>query len=268
MAVLVEAVPVNAVVCADALAWLRSLPDECIDCLWSSPPYNLADPFRGGNSVQTKRRLTYHWSSGRGDGSLKPEVVYQAEQEAVLAEWYRCLSPDGVAFYSHKVRIKDGRAISPLTWIVRTPLFLLQELVWDRGGTANTDARRFLPVSERVYVLAKRPGLRLDNRERLPDVLRLPPTHHLRQTSGHPCPTHPALVRACLSVVPRPVDGRRLLVADCYAGTGTTGLVARSLGMDYLLCDHSPEYVALMERNLARPAAGQLGLFDEEVAGE
>lgn len=54
-------------------------------------------------------------------------------------------------------------------------------------------------------------------------------------------------------MVPRPVNGRRLLVADCSAGSGTTGRVARALGMGYLLGDASPAYVALLRRNLAAP---------------
>ena len=243
----------NTVVCAEALDWLRGLPEGSVDVFWSSPPYNLADRLRGGNSVQTKVRHAYAGGGARGDGTLMPEADYQAEQAAVLTEWHRCLAPDGVAFYSHKVRIKDGEAISPLRWIYRTPLVVLQELVWDRGGTANVDDRRFLPVSERVYVLARRPGLRLANRDRLPDVLRFAPTHHKRATSGHPCPTHPGLVVACLQTVPPLPDGCPRLVADCYMGSGTTAVVARSLGMHYAGCDRSAEYVALAQRNLGAP---------------
>jgi site-specific DNA-methyltransferase (adenine-specific) len=239
----------NTIACADALGWLRSLEDGGVDVFWSSPPYNLADRLRGGNSVQTKVRHAYASAAAGGDGSLRPEGEYQDEQAAVLTEWFRCLAPEGVAFYNHKVRIKDGRAISPLEWICRTPFVLLQELVWDRGGTANVDDRRFLPVSERVYVLAKRRGVRLANKARLPDVLRFPPNHHKRAESGHPCPTHPTLVRVCLEAVARPRGGR-LLVADPYMGSGTTALAARSSFMDYMGCDRSEEYVALAQRNL------------------
>jgi hypothetical protein len=258
----------NTVRCAPALALLASLPDGCVDAWWASPPYNLRDPLRPGNRVRHRRAYRYAAPQGdggralrRGDGSLRPEPQYQAEQAAVLTEWHRTLADDGVAFYNHKVRIKDGRAISPLAWIARTPFVLLQELVWDRGASQNVDPRRFLPVSERISVLAKRPGVRLDNALRLHDVLRIPPNAgNARARSGHPCPTNPAVVRACLSVLPRPADGRRLLVADCYAGTGTTGAVARELGMDYLLGDHAAEYVALAEQRLAAGTTAPLPL--------
>ena len=71
-----------------------------------------------------------------------------------------------------------------------------------------------------------------------------------RLQRGHPCTTPAELVRRCLYLVPRPKDGRRLLVADSYAGSGTTGVVAQWMGMDYALAAHSPEYVALMRERL------------------
>ena len=39
-------------------------------------------------------------------------------------------------------------------------------------------------------------------------------------------------------------------MADCSAGTGTTGLVARALGMDYLLVERDPGSVAGMRAAL------------------
>jgi hypothetical protein len=242
----------NTIVVADALEWCRSLEAGSVDVWWSSPEYNLADPFRsGGNQSGTRRpRFTYVSGTGRGDGNARDEGEYQAEQVAVLTEWHRTLAHDGVAFYNHKVRIKGGRAISPLEWIYRTPFVILQELVWNRRGTPNVDPCRFLPVSERIYILTKRPFLKLNNPTRMPDVLEFPRMLHKRAESGHPCPTHPAVVRACLSVVPRP-EGSRSLVADCYMGTGTTALQAEQLGMDYIGCDRTPEYVVLAHATLA-----------------
>lgn len=258
---------IEPVACADALDWLRALPDGSVDVIWSSPPYNLADALRPGHFRRDHQRRRYRYAGdgstrrvAKGDGLLKPEAAYQDEQAAVLTEWHRVLAADGIAFYNHKVRIKDGRAISPLDWIARTPLVLLQELVWDRGASQNVDPRRFLPVSERVYVLTRRPGVRLHNPNRLHDVLRFPANRPgVRAASGHPCPTNPAVVRACLAVVPQPADGRPLLVADPYCGTGTTLAVAVALGMDAIGCDVAPAYAALAERRIAEWDARRSG---------
>lgn len=245
----------NTVRCATDLELLAALPDESIDVWWSSPPYNLRDPFRGGASTTARRKsLVYAGSRGRGDGTYRPWPEYESWQVRVLTEWHRTLAPGGLAFYSHKPAHDGRRLHHPMEWIARTPLVLIDRLTWDRGGTPNVDTTQLLPTSEEVYLLARRPGVYLHNPQRIKNVIYLPPNHHKRGESGHPCPTHPALVRTCLSLVRRPRDGRRLLVADCYAGIGTTGLAARDLEMDYLLGERSEEYVARTLTNLAGPA--------------
>ncbi len=47
-----------------------------------------------------------------------------------------------------------------------------------------------------------------------------------------------------------PVGG---VVLDIFAGSGTTGLVARQLGRQFYLCDINPEYVTLAQKRLAQP---------------
>ena len=58
------------------------------------------------------------------------------------------------------------------------------------------------------------------------------------------------MVRRCLANLRPFADRRRPLVADCSAGAGTTGLVARALGMDDLLVERDPGYVAGMRAAL------------------
>ena len=253
---------VNQFVYMDALDFCRSLPDESVDCWWSSPPYNLGDPFRGGRAPYKGGPKFQYGADGpvekasRGDGSLLPEGTYQDQQVAILDEWARTLKRDGVAFYLHKNRHKDGRLITPYEWIFRSKLTPIGEVVWDRRGSPNVDTRRFLPTSERVYILARRPGVKLNNTMRYGDVIAAPPTHHKRSKSRHPAPAHPGIVRLCLQMLPWRANFQEArigdfswaidvppLVADCYAGIGTTGIVAVELGMQYLLCDNYQPYV-------------------------
>jgi len=250
----------NTIHCLRDEDLLSQLADRSIDAWWGSPPYNLADRFRGGNSTTTKVRSLYADSTGRGDGNLMPEPAYQAWQVRVLNEWHRTLTDDGVAYYSHKPRHKSGRFLHPRTWVERSKFVVIGEIVWARPGTAQCDPRRLYPSYEVVLILAKRPGLKLVNRGResggegLGDVWYDVLPEGKRASRGHPCTTPQELVRRCLSVVPPAPVGRRLLVADCYAGSGTTGYVARALGMDYLLSDQAPEYVTLARQRLAAGA--------------
>ena len=134
----------NTVRCLSDEALLAGLPDGSIDVWWSSPPYNLRDPFRGGASStarppESRLRREQH---GLGDGTYRPWPEYKSWQIRVLCEWHRTLAPGGLAFYSHKPAHDGRRMHHPVEWIARTPLVLVDRLVWDRRGTPNVDTRR------------------------------------------------------------------------------------------------------------------------------
>ncbi len=52
--------PINQVLCRDALTGLRQLPDECIDCVVTSPPYwNLRDYDAPEQLCQSHHKFPY-----------------------------------------------------------------------------------------------------------------------------------------------------------------------------------------------------------------
>jgi DNA modification methylase len=251
--------PLDTVVCLEALAFVGALPPESVDCFWFSPPFNLKDKFRGGNSVQTGVKRQYRLGSGRGDGAWVPEAVYQAQQVALLDACARALKPRGVVWYSHKPRPVDKRLILPTEWTQRSRLTLIQQIVWRKPSTAQGDPRRFFPVHELLLLLAKRPGWYVANPgkqsggEGLQDVWQVRQSAPRDQT-GHECPTPEEIVRRCLALTAilreREEDGRCPVVVDPYAGSGTTGVVARRLGCAFLLNDHDPDFVAAARARL------------------
>ena len=243
------AAPRNQLCIGEAQAWCDRLPPASIDVIWTSPPYNRRDPHRGGQS--NRRYGRYADSTPGGEGGLLPEDVYQQAQLALLNRWHTLLTDEGVAFYCHAPRHKAHRLEHPVTWLSQSPLLLLGEIIWDRRGSPNTAPRRFYPQHESIYVLGRAPGIQLDNRERWGDVWSLPPVPHARQRAQHPAPAHPEVVRRCLAAVRPRAAGQPRLVLDCYAGVGTTGLVAQALGLDYLLIERSPQYAARARRALA-----------------
>lgn len=259
-----KTVPVNTVFHASADALLWRLPPKRIDVIWTSPPYNLADKFRPGNytpGVHDKMQYGVKYSS-KGDGSMLPEHVYQAQQQLVLSLCYEALKPDGMMFYSHKVRLKDGVSVNPRTWIDRTPFCVGQEIIWNRGNTAQGDPRRLYPVYETIYLLTKQPLIKVVNNqsltlnnpgkakggEGLQDVWYLPPKTYNedRKESGHPAVTPPELVRRCLQLTGK----TKGIVLDPYCGTGTTGIVAISMGFTYILGDSDEHWATETERKL------------------
>ena len=91
----------NHIYHGDCLEVLKEFPDESVDLVITSPPYNLGNDHHTGN----KRHQAYN-------DDMK-EREYQEWQIKVLNEVYRVLRPEGSLMYNHKNRIKKGRQITP-----------------------------------------------------------------------------------------------------------------------------------------------------------
>ena len=101
----------NKILQGDCLEKLKELPDESVDLVITSPPYNkgywsknrnMNNGFQSFNHksptiIKTKsRRITY----GNFDDNLTPED-YEKQQRDVLKECIRIIKPTGSIFYNH-----------------------------------------------------------------------------------------------------------------------------------------------------------------------
>ena len=222
----------NFIHCGNCLEFMRSIPNRCIKTILTSPPYNIGN-MRSGNNV----------SFGTYDGNDMLEADYQEWQLTVLQECYRILADDGHLFYNHKIRIRNGMAIHPMEWLLKSPFILKQEIIWDQGGTACFDHIRFYPVTERIYWLTKSARTQLRNTLKLTDVWDI---HQgtPRKDRGHIAVMPVKIAKRCLISVP---DG---LVFDPFMGSGTTAIAALSFGREYIGCEISEAYCELARRNI------------------
>ena len=134
----------------DCLEGLKMLPNNSIDCVVTSTPYNLGGDFHICNNG---KRTTYGGYKTFADNMAEGE--YQHNQIEVLNELYRVTKDDSFVFYVHKERISKNNIISPIEWIRKTDWLISQTVVLDMSATANVDKRRFFPVHEYIYVLCK-----------------------------------------------------------------------------------------------------------------
>ena len=200
------------------------MPDESIDIVITSPPYNIG------------KMHSNHLYFGTYDGNDMKEADYQNWQVEVLNECFRVLKPNGSMFYNHKVRIKNGVAIHPLEWVLKSNFLLKQEITWDMGKSANCDTIRFFPFSERIYWLVKDKSTKIFNKLNLSDVWRCVPTHKRKETK-HIAVMPEQIVENILSSV-----SEGLTVLDPFLGSGTTGVVCKKMGFDFIGIELSEDY--------------------------
>jgi len=221
----------NKILHGDCLELMKDIPDKSIECIITSPPYNI------GNMHSNQLQF------GTYSGNNLPEEKYQEWQIDFLNECHRVLKEDGSMFYNHKIRIKDKKAIHPMEWLLKTNFIFKQEIVWDMGKSANSDKIRFFPYSERIYWLVKNKETKILNKQNLSDVWRVVPTHK-RKDIGH------------IAVMPTEIAENIINATeyktflDPFAGSGTTGVACKNTGRNYILMEKEQEYIDIIHKRL------------------
>jgi len=230
----------NKIIQGDALAVLKTFPDEIVDVGVTSPPYNKGENKKGWLVANVK----YSNATDK-----LPEEEYQKNQIEVLNEIFRITKLGGSFFYNHKIRWEKGAMLHPMDWLRKTKWLIRQEIIWDRMIAANIRGWRFWQIDERIYWLYKPKGRKLIGEELKPkhalltSIWRFPP----EQKNPHPAPFPLALpIRAIYSVM----GEKKGVVVDPYCGSGTTLVAAKILGHDFIGIDISKEYVEFSEKRL------------------
>lgn len=260
-----------AVVNADALQALKTIPDEVVDCVVTSPPYywqrdygvrgqsgqedtikeyvtNLTRVFREVRRVLKKTGVaflvlgdTYYSGRGRPHGG-DPKQLWRS----VAREKYRAVDRPGMGLPRKSLigipwRValalqKDGWVLrSAVTW--RKPKGLAEPSVRDRPWS----------TSEVVFILAKRSTYWFDRRglDGQEDVWEIYAPNAPRPYR-HAAPFPEALVERCLA------SGCKKggLVLDPYAGSGTTLAIALQRGSPAIGIDLNSDYCRLVRRRI------------------
>lgn len=99
----------NTVIHGDCLQVMKQLPDECIDLIITSPPYNIRNSTGNGFKSPASRWLNAALRNGYdGYADDMPYEKYIEWQKECVAEMFRLIKPDGAIFYNNKNRIQGG----------------------------------------------------------------------------------------------------------------------------------------------------------------
>jgi len=247
----------NTIFLGDCLTLLKSLPDECVDLIVSSPPYNL------GKEYESKRALDR----------------YLAEQRVVLSECNRILKQTGSIFWQVGSFSDNGTLIpldirffpllesfglkprNRIAWARQHGLHgtrkfscRYETILWfskSNKFTFNLDAIR---VPQKYQNKKGHKGLRKGELTCHPDgknpsdiwMFRNVKHNHEEQTI-HPCQFPEDLIaRVILSA-----SNQGETVFDPYMGTGTVAVVAKDHGRHFIGSELDPKYHKVATRRLS-----------------
>lgn len=236
---------VNRVYQVDALTLLRAMPDNSVDCVVTSPPYNLLNS-TGGGMIGNGNTFWSHRTGSKGQwysnySDNMPHDEYIAWQRSVLVECMRVIKPTGAIFYNHKWRVQAGLLQDRSDIVNGFPV--RQIIIWDRGGGFNFNAGYLLPSYEVIYMIAKPDFKLIRGGNAYGDVWHIKP----QENKDHPNAFPLEIPRRCIEI-----SGAKLVV-DPFGGAGTTAKAAQMQCVDSITCDIDNIYNEIARKRLAMP---------------
>jgi len=246
---------INCTICGDTFSVLKKMPDNSVDLLIVDPPYNLDKNFHGNgfkkSSTQSYAKYTQEWIDAVKSKLKKTASIY------VCCDWKSALSIGQVLEDNFILRNRitwqreKGRGAKSNWKNSMEDIFFAT--VSDEY-TFNLDA-----VKQKKKVLApyKENGKPKDWTEDENGKYRLTcpsnfwddiavPYWSMAENTAHPTQKPEKLIAKLILASSNKGD----VVLDIFAGSGTTGVVAKKLDRNFINIEQNPLYCAWGEKRL------------------
>ena len=239
----------------DCLEGLKSIEDNSVDCVVTSPPYNKGtQKQKTGNQIWKGFKIDY--DEYQDD---KTEKEYVEWMLSILEELYRVIKPNGSVFFNHKVILRDCKGHFP-QWVLNSGLNLYQMIIWNRMCSSNIRLETLYPTYELIFWLVKgKPKVFKNQAKHKNDIWDILPDRDNR----HPAPFPYELAENCIALTCE--KDSHSLVVDPFSGSGTTALAAKNNGHDFIGFEISSEYVKMAKDRLAGTTITKQGLIQEAL---
>ena len=252
----------NKIVCADSLKELKKLPDNCIDIIFTSPPYNFGLAYDNHND-------TTSWNH------------YFDMLFGIFKECIRVLKYGGRFVVNVQPLYSDYIPAHHLisNFFIENKMIWKGEIIWEKNnynckmcsyGSWKSPSSPYLKYTwEFVEVFCKgdlKKSGKSENADISADDFKswvvakwsIAPERHMKEY-GHPAMFPENLVERVLKLFSFKND----IVLDPFNGAGTTAVVAKKTGRRYLGIDISQEYCDTANKRLSDIIDSQSSLFDD-----
>jgi len=215
----------------DCLKGLDKIPDKCIDLIYVDPPYCILDKKKAEWDV------------------FKSEKDYWNFTEKWLDKLIPKLKDTGRLFIS----FSQEKMWELKKLMDKYDLKLGNCIIWNyRNNIKPQDNKRFKFTYEPIFHYYNKNAKALIDydeygEERL-DVwtIATPQSNYNEDKKEHPTQKPKELLRRIIKTTTNEKD----LILDCFAGSGTTGIIARELKRNFILLEKDKEYFKLIEEKI------------------
>ncbi len=251
----------NQIICADSLELLKKLPDNCIDIIFTSPPYNFGLAYDTHND-------TSKWND------------YYDMLFAIFKECIRVLKYGGRFVVNIQPLYSDYIPAHHIisNFFIQQKMIWKGEIIWEKNnynckycswGSWKSPASPYMKYTWEFVEVYCKGDLKKEGSKECADITEeefkswvvakwsIAPERHMKEF-GHPAMFPEALAERVLKLFSYRGD----VVLDPFNGAGTTTVVAKKNGRRYLGIDISEEYCATAQKRMDNVCQEQLSLFD------
>lgn len=231
----------DKIIHGDCLDVMKHFPDESVDVVITSPPYNLLNSTGNGLKKNTNCGKWKNAAIKNGYANYEDNMPYEeyiSWQKKCIAEMFRIIKNDGAIFYNNKNRVQNGLLEDRGEIVKGFPL--RQVIIWKRSGAINFNAGYFLPTTEQIYLVCKKNFKLAKGANKNTDVWEI--TQEMK--NPHPAPFPERLIDKIVSST----TGK--IILDPFAGSGTTAISAKRFDRNFILIEKSIEYCKMAQKRI------------------
>lgn len=246
--------PLNKIICGDALDVLKILPKDSVHLAITSPPYNLDMPYKNH-----KDNMPY------GEYLEWMREVWHETKKVLVSGGRLCINigenkRQNITFPTYSAFIQQ---------CIEMGMLYRGTIIWNKHSAAKHTAwgswkspsnPHIVPRHEYIIVFSK-DNFKIENGDKNSDITDKEFMEYTRsiwtfapetrKKVGHPAPFPEELPYRLIKFYSFP----KQIVLDMFAGSGTTGLVATKLGRKFILIDNSSEYCKLALNRIKKETA-------------
>lgn len=248
----------NKIYNEDCLETLSRIPDDYIDLVITSPPYNMNLRIRNGE--YTSRQIVKEFSSKYNgfDDNLPIDDFYKHHSQIIK----ELLRTSNLIFYVIQIVTGSKRAFFKIIGDFNENLKDI--IIWDKGVAQPAMQKQVLNrqseiilVFEKDYPISRQFRSAPFERGKLNDVWNISRGKKLNKDHGAVFPEE--LVEKIITNFSNKKD----VVYDPFLGTGTTAFVAKKLGRNYLGSELLESYFNFAQERLDTDMSEQLDLLEK-----
>jgi site-specific DNA-methyltransferase (adenine-specific) len=240
----------NAVIHGDCLEVMARLPGECVDMIFTDPPYGHGNHDGDWNERLNNHRGIENKPIGNDDAESMRRVV-----SGMLTHAARLLKSDCCCCCC--CCCGGGGPKPTFAWVAQRMdeggLSFFHSVIWDKLNPGL--GWRYRRQHEMIMV-AHRAGGRLrwaDEKTTQSNIISMSPPRDREHPNEKPL----ALVRRFIELHTLPGD----VVLDPFAGSSTTAIACIELGRNFICIEQAAQYVAVSKRRI-QEAAAKTSLFE------